>query len=412
MIEIREALATSLESLGARALRSFLAMLGIIFGVGAVIAMLSIGAGAEREALAIIDAMGMRNVIVRTAEPEAEAERQELRRQSPGLAERDALALAEAVPGVELVVAKVEVETWSVRGSEGQARPRVVGVSHNFPRLIPTALAEGRFLDAEDQATFAQVCVIGPEVRRALFGFGPALGRPLKVNDQWLTVVGVLAAGEGTREIQGVAVRGNSEDLLLPVTTAQRKFSRDPLASPLDELVVSLRPGTSVTESAAVVGTLLDRLHGGADDYAITVPEELLEQSQKTRRLFDVVMGAIAGISLLVGGIGIMNVMLATVLERTREIGIRRAVGARRADIRDQFVIEAFTVTSIGGVLGIAMGLGISQGVAWYAGWTTIVTLPSILLAVGVSVGVGLVFGIYPALRAASLDPIESLHYE
>jgi len=412
VIEIRESLETGLESLRARALRSFLAMLGIIFGVGAVIAMLSIGAGAEREALAIIDAMGMRNVIVSAEEPETEAERQELRRQSPGLAERDAHALSEAVPGVERVVAKVEVETWSVRASEGSSRPRVVGVSHNYPELVPVVLSEGRFLDARDEASFAQVCVIGPEVRRELFGVGPALGRPLKVNDQWLTVVGVLAPGEGSREIQGVDVRGTNEDLLLPVTTAQRKFSRDPLASPLDELVVRLRPGTPVTESAAVVGTLLDRLHGGASDYTITVPEELLEQSQKTQRLFDVVMGAIAGISLLVGGIGIMNVMLATVLERTREIGIRRAVGARRADIRDQFVIEAFTVTAIGGILGIAMGLAIAQGVAWFAGWTTIVTLPSILLAVGVSAGVGLVFGIYPALRAASLDPIESLHYE
>jgi putative ABC transport system permease protein len=412
VIEFRESLETGLDSLRARALRSFLAMLGIIFGVGAVIAMLSIGAGAEREALAIIDAMGMRNVIVRAEEPETEAERQELRRQSPGLAERDARALSEAVPGVERVVAKVEVQTWNVRAREGRSRPRVIGVSHNYPELVPVRLSEGRFLDARDEATFGQVCVIGPGVRRELFGFGPALGRPLKVNDQWLTVVGVLAPGEGPREIQGVDVRGTNEDLLLPVTTAQRKFSRDPLASPLDELVVRLRPGTPVTESAAVVGTLLDRLHGGASDYSITVPEELLEQSQKTQRLFDVVMGAIAGISLLVGGIGIMNVMLATVLERTREIGIRRAVGARRADIRDQFVVEAFTVTAIGGILGIAMGLAIAQGVAWFAGWTTIVTLPSILLAVGVSAGVGLVFGIYPALRAASLDPIESLHYE
>jgi putative ABC transport system permease protein len=391
VIEVRESLATGLESLRARALRSFLAMLGIIFGVGAVIAMLSIGAGAEREALAIIDAMGMRNVIVRAEEPETEAERQELRRQSPGLAERDALALLEAVPGVERVVARVEVETWSVRAREGQSRPRVIGVSHNYPELVPVLLSEGRFLDGRDEESFAQVCVIGPEVRREL---------------------GVLAQGNGPREIQGVDVRGTNEDLLLPVTTAQRKFSRDPLASPLDELVVRLSPGTPVTESAAVVGTLLDRLHGGASDFSITVPEELLEQSQKTQRLFDVVMGAIAGISLLVGGIGIMNVMLATVLERTREIGIRRAVGARRADIRDQFVIEAFTVTAIGGILGIAMGLAIAQGVAWFAGWTTIVTLPSILLAVGVSAGVGLVFGIYPALRAASLDPIQSLHYE
>jgi putative ABC transport system permease protein len=161
-----------------------------------------------------------------------------------------------------------------------------------------------------------------------------------------------------------------------------------------------------------VIASLLDRLHGGAADYTITVPEALLEQSRKTQRLFDIVMGAIASISLLVGGIGIMNIMLATVLERTREIGVRRAVGARQVDIRNQFVIEAFTITAAGGVLGILMGVAIAKGVAFYAGWKTIVTVFSVVLSVGVSVGVGLIFGIYPALRAARLDPIESLRYE
>ena len=165
-------------------------------------------------------------------------------------------------------------------------------------------------------------------------------------------------------------------------------------------------------ESASVVATLLDRLHGGAADYVLTVPEALLEQSRRTQRLFDVVMGAIAGISLLVGGIGIMNIMLATVLERTREIGVRRAMGARQVDIRNQFVLEAFAITVTGGLLGIAMGLAIAKGVAAYAGWKTIVTFWSIALSVGVSVAVGLVFGIYPAMRAARLDPVEALRYE
>jgi putative ABC transport system permease protein len=176
--------------------------------------------------------------------------------------------------------------------------------------------------------------------------------------------------------------------------------------------VVSLAPGTPVQESAVVVKSLLDRLHGGAEDYTITVPEALLQQSQKTQRLFDIVMGAIAGISLLVGGIGIMNIMLATVLERTREIGVRRAMGARQIDIRNQFFMEAFAVTVTGGLLGIVMGLAIAKGVAAYAGWKTIVTLWSIALSVGVSAGVGLAFGSYPAMRAARLDPVEALRYE
>jgi putative ABC transport system permease protein len=412
VIEVREALGSSLDSLRSHALRSLLSMLGIVFGVGAVIAMLSIGAGAEREALQIIDAMGLRNVLVKDKVFDRDNDKQEVRRKSVGLAHRDADAIRDAVPGVELVVARIEVEPWKVLSPAGRAKPRVFGVSSEYPAMVKLPLREGRFFDRHDEDTFAQVCVVGDGVGRALFGFEPAIGRPLKINDQWLTVVGVLGAGGGPRQVQGVTLSGTDNDVYLPVGVAERKFGRAPLKSGLDELVVRMVPGAPVQESAAVIASLLDRLHGGAADYTITVPEALLEQSHRTQRLFDVVMGAIAGISLLVGGIGIMNIMLATVLERTREIGIRRAVGARQADIRNQFVLEAFTITALGGFLGIVVGVGIAKGVALYAGWTTIVTAFSIVLALGVSVAVGLVFGIYPAVRAARLDPIESLRYE
>ncbi|HXY41342.1 MAG TPA: ABC transporter permease [Vicinamibacteria bacterium] len=411
-MDVRESLGSGMESLRHHALRSFLAMLGIIFGVGAVIAMLSIGAGAEREALEIIDAMGLRNVVVKDKHYERENELQEVRRKSAGLSMRDAAALVDAVPGVERVVAKVEVEPWKVLSPAGRAKPRVLGVSAEYPQLVKLRLREGRFFDEHDQQAFAAVCVIGDEVRRALFGFAPALGQPLKVNDEWLTVIGVLAAGAVRREVQGVTLEGTANDVYLPVTTAERRFARSQIKSPLDELVVAMAPGAPVQESAAVIQSMLDRLHGGAADYTITVPEALLEQSRRTQRLFDVVMGAIAGISLLVGGIGIMNIMLATVLERTREIGVRRAMGARQVDIRNQFVLEAFAITVTGGLLGIAMGLAIARGVAFYAGWGTIVTAWSIVLSVGVSVAVGLVFGSYPAIRAARLDPVEALRYE
>jgi putative ABC transport system permease protein len=412
VIDPREAFASGIESLRHHALRSFLAMLGIIFGVGAVIAMLSIGAGAEKQALEIIDAMGLRNVVVTDKRFDRDDELREIRRKSAGLSTRDARAFRDAVPGVERVIAKIEIDAWKVLSSTGRAKPRVVGLSHDYPALVKVVLHEGRFFDQYDEETYAPVCVIGHQVRRELFGFEPALGRPLKVNDQWLTVIGILARGGGKREIQGVALEGTANDIFLPVTTAERRFGRTPLKSPLDELVVSMLPGTPIQESAAVIATLLDRLHGGADDYTITVPEALLEQSRHTQRLFDIVMGAIAGISLLVGGIGIMNIMLATVLERTREIGVRRAMGARQVDIRNQFVMEAFTVTVTGGLFGVAMGLAIAKGVAAYAGWTTIVTLWSIVLSVGVSAGVGLGFGIYPAMRAARLDPVDALRYE
>jgi putative ABC transport system permease protein len=268
-----------------------------------------------------------------------------------------------------------------------------------------------------DESTHAQVCVIGPAVRRDLFGYGPAVGGLVKINDVWLEVVGVLAAADAApaKSVAGkepaAPAANTSRELYLPLSTADRKFEHPELASPLDEIVVRLAPGTSGAETA-LLRDLLDRLHGGAPDYELVVPEALLAESRRTQRLFNVVMGAIAGISLLVGGIGIMNIMLATVLERTREIGVRRAVGARGRDIRFQFIVESFAISVLGGVVGVVAGLALARGVAAYAGWETIVTGASILLSTGVAMAVGLASGIYPASRAAGLDPIEALRYE
>jgi putative ABC transport system permease protein len=222
----------------------------------------------------------------------------------------------------------------------------------------------------------------------------------------------VLAPSGQGQSFEGVPMGSADTEIYLPVSTAERKFEHPPLDSPLDEIVIRLEEGQSGREAASVVSGLLSRLHAGADDYEIVVPEALLEQSRRTQRLFNVVMGCIAGISLLVGGIGIMNIMLATVLERTREIGVRRAVGARRSDIRFQFVVESFAISLIGGLAGVVAGIAIARGVAVYAGWQTIVTLGSILISTGVAMAVGLASGIYPATRAAGLDPIEALRYE
>jgi len=412
-MDAREALSSGLQSLRSHRLRAFLTMLGMIFGVGAVIAMLSIGAGAEKQALALIDALGVRNVMVQVKEPTRDAELQELRKTSVGLTERDARAIADAVPGVARVAQKAVVDTYKVLGDAGRAKPRVLGVSPGYGEMMHLSLAEGRFLDQDDLLTFAQVCVIGQAVRKDLFGYGPAIGRTLKINERWLTVVGVLAPARGAgREVQGVRLASTGNDVYIPVTAAQRKFQTTPMKSPLDELIVEIKPGESPQQAAAMIDALMQRLHGGASDYALVVPEALLEQSRRTQRLFDIVMGCIAGISLLVGGIGIMNIMLATVLERTREIGVRRALGATRKDVRTQFMIEAFTISAAGGAVGILMGVTIAKGVAFYAGWDTVVTFASIFLATAVSVGVGLVSGMYPAARAAQLDPIEALRYE
>jgi putative ABC transport system permease protein len=406
-----ESFESAVNNLAVHKLRSVLTMLGMIFGVGAVIAMLSIGAGAEKQALEMIERLGLRNVILRSKEMKDE-DLEEVRKKSQGLSWRDAQAIEDAVPGVDLVAARLEIEPYKVLSATAKTKAKVYGVSFRQSEISRLRLSEGRFFDALDEREHAQVCVIGPGVRRELFGYGPALGSDLKVNDVWLTVVGVLQDEGGASAFQGVQLGATEREIYVPVTTMSRKFDRPPLKAPLDELIIRLRPDAEPRRSAAVVRELVDRIHGNAGDFDLIVPEALLEQSRRTQRLFSIVMGCIASISLLVGGIGIMNIMLATVLERTREIGVRRAVGARRLDIRNQFIIESFSISALGGVLGIAVGLLIAKAVAAYAGWPTVVTLASIVLSTGVSIAVGLVSGIYPAVRAAELDPIDALRYE
>jgi putative ABC transport system permease protein len=394
-----EIFATALGNLAARKLRTALTMLGMVFGVGAVIAMLSIGAGGEQKALEAIGRLGLQNVIVKAKEVKPE-DRQELRKKSLGVSLRDGEAIAEAVPNIERVLPRVEVKAYKILATGGKAKGKVLGLSADYAAVADVPIAEGRFFDRRDQADHAQVCVVGPTIRRDLFGYGPAIGRQVKINDVWLEVIGILK-GDGT-----------DKEIWLPVSTAMRKFDRDPLDAPVDELVVKVKDGVSTGATAELIRPLLDRLHGGADDYEIVIPEALLAQRRQTQRIFNIVMGSIAGISLLVGGIGIMNIMLASVMERTREIGVRRAIGARRVDIRAQFVIESFAISLLGGVTGVIIGILLAKIVAAYAGWPTVITFTSLVVSTGVSMTVGLVSGLYPATRAAELDPIEALRYE
>jgi putative ABC transport system permease protein len=411
-VRIVDAFIAAIENLGEHKLRTALTTLGMMFGVGAVISMLSIGAGAEQQALGLIDRMGVRNVLVQAKEIEAE-ELPEIRKKSIGVSLRDVDAIREAVPDAELVVPKVEIEPYKILSATGKTEAEVFGVTPEMEALAAMKLGEGRWFDREDERHHAQVCVLGSVARRELFGAGTALGGAVKINDVWLEVVGVLEAenSEDTK-VEGIAVTSRARQIFTPLSTARRKFEHDPLDAPLAEITIRTRDGAAPGEVAAVVAGLLDRLHGGADDYEIVVPEALLAQSRETRRLFDMVMGCIAGISLLVGGIGIMNIMLASVVEQTRAIGIRRAVGARRGDIRFQFLLTAFALSLLGGAAGIGLGVGIADVIAAWAGWPTVVTVGSIALSTGVSISVGLVSGLYPAIRAARLDPIEALRHE
>jgi putative ABC transport system permease protein len=277
-VNFGESFQSALNNLAVHKLRSVLTMLGMIFGVGAVIAMLSIGAGAERQALEMIERLGLRNVLLRSKEMKDE-ELEEVRKKSQGLSLRDGQAIEEAIPGVELVAARLAVEPYKVLSSTAKTKASVYGVSYRQDDISRLELSEGRFLDALDERTHAQVCVIGPGVRRDLFGFGPALGGDLKVNDVWLTVVGVLQDEGGGAAFEGVPLGSTAREIYVPVTTASRKFDRPPLKAPLDELIVRLAPSADPRKTSKVVRELVDRIHGGAADFELVVPEALLARA-------------------------------------------------------------------------------------------------------------------------------------
>ncbi len=404
-----DALLFALENLSSRRLRTGLSTLGMMFGVAAVISMLSIGAGAEKRALLMIERLGIHNVLIKSRDKELPAsDLAAIRKISMGISQRDVTAILEAVPHVAMVAPKATIEAYKVIGDGYKTQAKIWGVSHRHSQAVRISLLEGRLFDEKDEISHAQVCIIGAAVRRDLFLDGAAVGRFVKVNDVWLRVIGVLANNRsgGPSSEEGDSV------IYMPLATLQLKFERDPLKSPLAEVVVNLDGQVSPSEAAAVIAGLLKQLHGGAEDYEIIVPQALLAQSRETQRIFSIVMGCIAGISLLVGGIGIMNIMLASVFEQTREIGVRRAVGALRRDIRFQFLVESFLVASMGGLCGVILGFVISHVVASYAGWPTVITPLAILLSTGVSGAVGLFSGLYPAIRASRLDPIEALAHQ
>ncbi len=409
---ILEAIKVAFLNLGRHKLRTALTMLGMIFGVGAVLAMLSIGAGAEREALSVIQKMGLRNVMVRAKEFERE-ELMALRQDSPGLCLRDVESLKTALPDQSVVVARKELKTYQIASAFGKADSRVMGVFGAYPSVVNLNLIEGAFFLPVDEIGSHQVCVLGTTARRKLFGLNEAIGQQVKINREWFSVIGVLADQQAADdEFEGVKLENFNNDIYIPLQTVLQKFERDPVDNELDEIIVHLPPESDLAEQAALISGLMGSMHNQMDDFSIVVPERLLEQSRQTQRIFNVVMGAIASISLVVGGIGIMNIMLASVLERTNEIGLRRALGARQRDIGRQFILESVTISVSGALLGIAVGFGIAQLVSYYSGWATIVTPWSLLLGVGVSVSVGLIFGIFPAKKAALVSPIEALRYE
>ncbi|MCE9678917.1 ABC transporter permease [Shewanella sp. AS1] len=390
-------------------LRTSLTLLGMVFGVGAVIAMLSVGEGAEREALKMIESMGVKNILVNARPADGDALKS-IREHSVGLSLRDVESAASTLPFIEGWSAQKQVKSFSLFSREGRSDASVMGVTPNYFALSSFHLASGRTLLDDDQTHYRQVAVLGPEAARSLFPQGKAIGGLIKVNHQWFEVVGVLSQGEqGNSKIQGVKLGGERNQVFIPLTTALKKMNFKALEDELDAIKLAIADGVDPSLAAKSLDHLFARRHGGEKDYEVVVPADLLAQHQKTQQIFNIVMACVAGISLLVGGIGIMNIMLATIMERTGEIGLLRALGARRKDIARQFLIESIAISATGGLIGILVGLLLALVISAAAGWPVAWSPFAIFLSLGVCMTIGVGFGMYPAQKAARLDPIVAL---
>ncbi|HXA06538.1 MAG TPA: ABC transporter permease [Bryobacteraceae bacterium] len=402
------------ENLLSQKIRTALTGLGMVFGVGAVIGMLAIGAGARQESLRFIEELGVRNLLVEARPAAGPEEFQVRRRSSPGLTERDVRILQANIDSLELISPSRTLRPSRLMPKPPHDPPELYGVQTTYATIHNLETVEGNFFSAQDQASSAAVCVLGEKAKVDLLGYGPAVGKFVKANDTWLQVVGVLGRQLSSGStVSGGQVQDKNNVIYTPLTSLQYRFwDNNWFKDDLDGIDMRLKPGADSIEVAKVVSAVLNSTHHNIPDFGVIIPADLLAQQQRTQTIFTYVMVAIAAISLLVGGIGIMNIVLATVMERTREIGVRRATGARRNDIVRQFLTESVLISVGGGALGIAFGYLLSWLIARTAEWKTIVTTSSIFIAFGVSVAVGVIFGIYPAVKASRVDPIEALRYE
>ncbi len=403
-------------------LRSALTVLGIVLGVASVIIMLAVGEAARFQALSQIEQLGATNVIVRSVKP-MEKPKQSNQRQlllTYGLTKGD-LDRLESIPHVKSATPLREFRR-EISYKERKIDGRIVSVMPHYFEANGLQLAHGRLLTPRDHDLVANVAVIGSETADRLFPVDDPIGRSINVNNQFFIVIGVTAyraasAGVGS----SLSAQDYNRDVYIPFSTDQQRigkllFNRRAGAIELEKLEISqvslaIDGIDQVRRTAEVIQDLMDRYHPD-QDVAVVIPLDLIEKAEQTQRLFTLVLGAIASISLMVGGIGIMNIMLATVTERTREIGIRRALGAKQRDIIWQFLTETMVLSSVGGTLGVMLGVGGAMGVNEFFEFPTILTTWSLLLAFSVSIVLGLFFGIYPAVRAAQLDPIEALRHE
>lgn len=427
----------AIEGVMANRLRAVLTGLGIMFGVGAVIAMLAIGSGARQAILEQMKLIGTNNIVVRSIAPQATDDDGEENTAgtggktswSPGLTLMDVDAIARLVPTVDQVSPEIVLPSSAVYGSR-QLKTRVGGVTNAFFELNNLTIERGSAFHGIHMQQGMPVCVIGQHIEDRLFSGTNPVGKSIKCGTTWLRVVGVLKNRNAAEEtLNALGIRDYNDDVFVPISTALLRFKdrsritasklggrrgNNQSETPdnyhqLDRLVIRVNEVEDLRATSEVVGRLLTRRHRGVPDYEVEIPELLIAQQQKTQDTFNLVLAAIAGISLLVGGIGIMNIMLASVLERIKEIGIRRSLGATRRDIVTQFLFEAVFISLIGGVLGIFIGVVSARLITASADIPTVVSGWSVLMAFGVAAAVGLAFGSFPARRAARQDPIKAL---
>lgn len=422
----RRALRLGMRSLWLHRLRSLLTVLGIVFGVCSVIAMLAIGEGASFAAQEQIRNMGSQNVILKSIKPpeeqKVENQRQEGWSLEYGLKHADMKAIRATIPDIELIVpARVIREyVWNV---SQRFDTEVVATVPWYPSMRNHRVEQGRFFSEYDDSAAEAVCVLGHNMARALFPLESPLGKDVRVGVHYYRVIGVMEprAKSSATDSGPAGMQAAGDRMFIPLETARRRYGQVLWTSrqgsdqsekvELHEVTVKVSKPERVQVTAQVIEDLLKRNHK-KKDYEVVVPLELLREAERSKRIFSLVLGSIAAISLVVGGIGIMNIMLATVTERTREIGIRRALGARRQDITTQFLIESTMLSAAGGAMGVILGLAIPFAVTHFAGMKTIVTFWSPVLAFSISAVVGILFGLYPALRAASMDPVDALRHE
>jgi putative ABC transport system permease protein len=446
----------AVEAVIANRFRSMLTALGIIFGVAAVISMMAIGNGARKEILDQIKLVGVNNIVVTpileksgssggNSEDDNQGQKMQ-KKYSPGLTLEDARSIQDIIPTVTRVSAEVSYDSYVLKG--GKSSPaKLIGVTNDFFKVYNLSLFAGQFFQEEQMISGSPVCIIGPSVKSKFFSQEDPLGKTIKCGGIWLTVIGVLENRVfQVDESKDIGVSDYNDHIYAPIQTVllryrDRAYVNDALLNSremsvfvfsggmatisggseesgkenfnqLDKIVVQVADSKDLEVTTKALTKMLKRRHQQVDDFQISVPEMLLKQEQRTKDIFNIVLGVIAGISLVVGGIGIMNIMLASVMERTKEIGIRRASGATKKDVIFQFLSEATIISISGGVIGIAFGVIFAVLIHRTTGILTIVTPVSIVISFGVSAFIGILFGYMPAKRASDQDPVESLRYE